>query len=76
MLTFSRVQAPISTWPKDKKLKRIGMYMQRLLEDSLEAYSLALYTRGLGWTREELTVFLAKVREDIRNKNHHCYTRL
>ena len=50
--------------------------MQVLMGDSLEAYSLALYTRVLGWTREELTVFLAKVRKDIRGRKHHLYTKL
>lgn len=50
--------------------------MQVLMEDSLEAYSLALYTRVLGWTREELTVFLAEVRKEIRDRKHHLYTKL
>jgi len=67
---------PISPWAKDKRLKNIGLYMQVLMGDSLEAYSLALYTRVLGWTREELTVFLAKVRKDIRGRKHHLYTKL
>ncbi len=47
-----------------------------LLEESLEAYSLALYTRVLGWSAEELTVFLAKVRQDVRNKAYHIFTKL
>ena len=50
--------------------------MQVLFDQSLEAYSLALYTRVLGWTQEDLTVFLAKVRQDIKNRNHHLYTNL
>ncbi|KAK5081461.1 hypothetical protein LTR70_010536 [Exophiala xenobiotica] len=70
------LKVPVSPWAKDKRLKHIGLYMHVLMEDSLEAYSLALYTRVLGWTREELTVFLAEVRKDIRDRKHHLYTKL
>jgi len=46
------------------------------MNDSLEAYSLALYTRVLGWKPEELAVFLAEVRKEIGNKKHHLYARV
>ena len=39
----------------------------------LEAMSLALMTRGLGWSREEVLVFAALVRKDIADTNIHAY---
>jgi hypothetical protein len=50
--------------------------MQQLFSDSLEPYSLALYTRVLGWTSEQLQVFLSQVRSDAQNRKHHVYTAL
>lgn len=35
--------------------------------------SLAFFTRGLGWTVEELEVFLVKVRKDMKNSQIHAY---
>jgi hypothetical protein len=69
-------KVPVGTWPKDPKLKEVGGFAGALLEESLEPYSLALYTRVLGWSNEQLQVFLAAVRNDIRNRKYHCYTPL
>jgi hypothetical protein len=30
-------------------------------------------TRGLGWSREEVEVYLPGVRDDLRNPNVHTY---
>lgn len=39
----------------------------------LQAISMALLTRVLGWSTEEVEVFIAKVRADIRNQSYHAY---
>ncbi|KAH0559496.1 hypothetical protein GP486_003987 [Trichoglossum hirsutum] len=65
---------PIGMWPKDKKLKEMGAYnlFQRL--ENLEGITLALFTRFLGWTSQEVFVFLTDVRKDLKNpKIHACY---
>ncbi|KAI9867649.1 MAG: hypothetical protein M1813_008449 [Trichoglossum hirsutum] len=65
---------PIGMWPKDKKLKEMGAYnlFQRL--ENLEGITLGLFTRFLGWTSQEVLVFLADVRKDLRNPRiHPCY---
>lgn len=46
--------------------------------NALGAVSLAVLTRptsekGLGWSREEVEVFLADVRKDLRNTDIHAY---
>ena len=41
-----------------------------------ESYSLALFTRVLGWSVEECQVFLAGVRNDLKNPKVHSYCNL
>lgn len=63
-------------WAKDSKLKELGAYMQYQMLESLEAYSLALMTRVLGWSVEEVHVFLAGLRGEIYNRKLHLYSKL
>lgn len=64
---------PQNWWPKDPKYKEIGMWTLANLDDGLEGLSLALFTRGLGWSKEEVLAFLIDVRKDIRNLKIHAY---
>jgi hypothetical protein len=64
---------PTNRWPKDQKYKELGMWALTVTDSSLEGLTLALFTRGLGWTREETIFFCAKVRKDLRNPNIHAY---
>jgi hypothetical protein len=46
------------------------------LEDfgsSLTGISVALFTRGLGWTSQELEIFLVDVRTEMKNTKYHAY---
>ncbi|KAH7123080.1 S-adenosyl-L-methionine-dependent methyltransferase [Dactylonectria macrodidyma] len=65
---------PINPWPKDKKHKEIGAWNKVNWEDALEALSMAPFTRIHGWSKEEVTVLLAKVRKDLVNPAVHAYT--
>ena len=39
----------------------------------LQALSMALFTRYLGWSKAEVDVFLALVTEDLKNTQIHAY---
>ena len=41
------------------------------LKEGLEGFSLALFTRVLGWSPQEVQVLLSKVRLDLENRNLH-----
>lgn len=41
--------------------------------DSLEAYTLALFTRVLGWDVNSVHIFLANVRAEIKDPRHHLF---
>lgn len=64
---------PIGAWPKDKRLHDAGIYGLRALLDGLYGLSVKLFTTCLGWTPEELEVFLESVRVDLRKKAIHSY---
>ncbi|KAI5465270.1 S-adenosyl-L-methionine-dependent methyltransferase [Mariannaea sp. PMI_226] len=67
---------PMNSWPKEPKFKNLGAWSLENVLSGLSALSLALFTRVLGWTREEVELFLVDVRRDLRNKNIHGYWRI
>lgn len=64
---------PVNRWPKDAKFKELGMWTQENFVSGIEAMSLALFTRILGWTRDEVLIFVAHVRKDMRDQKIHAY---
>ncbi len=64
---------PMNRWPKEKRYKELGLWTQENFVMGLEAMSLALFTRGLGWSYEEVLVFVTRVRADMRDGSIHAY---
>lgn len=64
---------PSSTWPSDPLNKEIGKYNLCSLLLAVESYSLALFTRVLGWSNERTQVFLAGVRRELKNPDVRSY---
>lgn len=67
-----RIRLPLGIWPKDKQLKGVGAFNLVQLREGLEGFSIALFTRILGWSRDELRVLLSKVRKDLDDRNVHA----
>jgi hypothetical protein len=44
------------------------------MNESVEAHSMALYTRVLNYSAEEAQVLFAKIRQEFNDKNLHLYT--
>lgn len=69
------MQLPQSPWPKDPKLKELGRYHQVNMFEAVGPYSLALFTRYLGWSRAEIEVLVAGMRKELRDyQTYHLYT--
>lgn len=64
---------PINTWPKDEKMKLIGLWSRENTLEALEALALAPLTRILGWSKEEVMVLVAQARKDVINPEIHAY---
>jgi len=64
---------PINKWPKDRHFKELGVWSLANVEPGLEGLSMALFTRILGWSKDELLLFLAGVRKDLKNPRYHAH---
>jgi hypothetical protein len=66
-------EVPIGTWPKNKTLRLIGLYLRTVLIKGLQAISLGPLTRGPKWTKEEVEVLLINVRKCLMDSSQHTY---
>ncbi|TKA37610.1 hypothetical protein B0A54_11694 [Friedmanniomyces endolithicus] len=64
---------PINAWQKDPYWKELGRWNQVNILEGLEGFCLALLTRGLGWRKEEVDVFVGRVGRDLRDRRIHAY---
>ncbi|PCD37205.1 hypothetical protein AU210_005709 [Fusarium oxysporum f. sp. radicis-cucumerinum] len=65
---------PVGGWPKDPKQRSVGQYMQAAFEQDAQGTVLHMAT-ALGWTEEEVTVFISHFRHEIRSPKIHSYFR-
>jgi hypothetical protein len=84
---------PQNPWPKEPKLKEMGMsiflycivdlhFIAKIIigfwnlentTSGLEGFSMAPFTRTLGWTKQDVEVFSACVRNEMKDKRIHAY---
>jgi len=67
---------PTNQWPADRKHKQIGGMAEINFCVGMEAMSLALFTRFLGWSREQVIEFVATVIPEWRDVRRHGYFNL
>ncbi|KAI9802363.1 MAG: hypothetical protein M1833_001869 [Piccolia ochrophora] len=67
-------KVPMSPWAKDPKLKEQGRFNQLAMLESLQAYTLRLFTGVLGWSTEEAEVTLVNVRKELKDQSIHNYS--
>ena len=68
-----RFKWPLNDWPKDPHYKELGMWCRQNLDTGVEGMFMALFTRYLGWTKEEVLVFCGEVRAALRDRSVHAY---
>ncbi|KAF5009123.1 hypothetical protein FDECE_4675 [Fusarium decemcellulare] len=66
-------KVPMGTWPKDPKLKELGRYQATQEAQVVDSYTPGLFGRVLGWSEEEIQVFIAKVKQDLKDPSIHIY---
>lgn len=67
------LQVPIGTWAKNKVLKTVGLYWRTILVDGIQAIAMGPLTRGCGWTREQVELFLIEVRKAYQDNSMLAY---
>ncbi|KXH49767.1 methyltransferase [Colletotrichum simmondsii] len=65
-------KVPVGRWPLDKTKRLVGHYMRSVTEDFLGAAA-SKPLAALGMERTEIEVFLASVRNAIKDPNVHAY---
>ncbi|KAG9229111.1 S-adenosyl-L-methionine-dependent methyltransferase [Amylocarpus encephaloides] len=64
---------PVGTWPKNRTMQTIGLYMRSVIYDGLQGISMGPLTRAMKWTPEEVEVFLVSVRKELLDSSTHSY---
>ncbi|GKT62135.1 methyltransferase [Colletotrichum tofieldiae] len=64
---------PINQWPRDVKHKTLGLWTEANFSVGLESMTLALFTRFMGWKKEEVWDFSARVIAEWRDIRRHGY---
>lgn len=67
------VQWPIKPWPRGQKFKYMGRLLHKNTLDAVPAIGMGLFTRRLGWTKEQVDEFCADVIKDVEAKGSHYY---
>lgn len=70
-IKVQKYKLPIGRWPRDARMKEIGMVAQEVLQTGVEAYAMACLTRVLGWELEKAQTFFEKVVRDVNNRRYH-----
>ena len=66
-------KSPTNPWPKSKHLKEVSQFQLLAHLNGLEGISMRLMTHALHWKPDEVSVLLAKIRPELRNRNIHSY---
>lgn len=64
---------PFNSWPKDQKMKDIGRHQCVNNMEGLEGWSMALFTRVLGWEQQQVLDYLVNVKKELKNRSVHAY---
>lgn len=74
-VTVQRARLPVGTWPVQPALKELGAQWQACVLAGLEGAALAVLTRGLCWTREEVDVLVGNMRREVAERDAHRVSR-
>jgi hypothetical protein len=66
-ITHKKFKVPHGSWPKDKRLKEMGKFVSLYMDLSLDGFAIYPIGQVLGWSFEEVQVFVAKMRAAIFN---------
>jgi hypothetical protein len=68
-----RYQSPLGPWPKDPKLKELGVGARANADAGLEDWCLAPLMGVLGWSYEQVQAHIAKARQVMWDQRRHLW---
>lgn len=69
-VTEIKFKTPCHAWPKEPRLKQAGLLLFAMLNQSLEGFTMYVFTEVLGWTPDKVLVFVARMRAEIMKKSN------
>ncbi|KAK1781459.1 S-adenosyl-L-methionine-dependent methyltransferase [Copromyces sp. CBS 386.78] len=66
-------KVPVSPWSEDPKMKELGLYLYAALNPDLEGALQFMYGTVMGWTEEEINIYIQHVRKEMKDMNIHPY---
>ncbi|OJD17558.1 hypothetical protein AJ78_02371 [Emergomyces pasteurianus Ep9510] len=71
-IVVKKMRVPVGRWPKDPRLKTVGTWNLLQVIEGMEGFSMALFSRILGWSPDAIQAFVADVVKDLRNPKMHA----
>ncbi|KAI1492951.1 S-adenosyl-L-methionine-dependent methyltransferase [Biscogniauxia mediterranea] len=72
-LKVYELRTPIGSWPANAKEREIGQYAQLALEQDIEGFVVYMWTTVMGWSPDEIHVYAAHLRRELRSRKCHAY---
>ncbi|KIW77709.1 hypothetical protein Z517_07542 [Fonsecaea pedrosoi CBS 271.37] len=66
-------RCPIGPWARGKRYKELGTYYRAQFVDAVEPFTLAMFTRILGYSIDQALVTIQRVKQDLINPRLHLY---
>lgn len=66
-------RVPIGAWAKDRKLKQVGLLNWHYIDQSLDGFAVYPMGQVLGWSREEVSELVNRMRRAIRDVRSLSY---
>ncbi|KAK1850014.1 methyltransferase domain-containing protein [Colletotrichum chrysophilum] len=72
-VTLLHFKWPTNTWPREIRHKELGVWHNENLVRGWEGICMALLTRMLGWTRENVLALMEENLKEFSDRNIHAY---
>jgi SAM-dependent methyltransferase len=63
---------PLGPWMEDEKSKKLGAMSEQNFLNGLPGFTTGFFSRGLGWTMEEIQKTVAEVTEQVNDPSSHA----
>ncbi|KAI1389997.1 S-adenosyl-L-methionine-dependent methyltransferase [Hypoxylon trugodes] len=70
------VKCPLAPYSKDPRQREVGLYGRAAMEEGMEGFVLYLYIKGLGWSHEQVTIYLSHLRRELRDPRKTPYIKI
>lgn len=72
-ITVRREVWPVTRWPENPAIDEVGRWGALGMSEALDSYSIAVLTRVLNWSLDDVKKLISDARKEMRNKeNRYC----